>query len=128
LFYFIKLCNIAFIQQNIFYVEGSSSVTKLSTFMGGLSSRSNSNMVQMRRSTNKKGKQAPAPPKRTRYIIFFLIKHNHNSIYNKAMYLLWQLTIIVQFFSRFCLSRARPTKCRSEHYDAWWWHRSKWYW
>ncbi|XP_011143741.2 tyrosine-protein kinase Abl isoform X2 [Harpegnathos saltator] len=45
--------------------EGASSVTKLSTFMGGLSSRSNSNMVQMRRSTNKKGKQAPAPPKRT---------------------------------------------------------------
>ncbi|KAL0099895.1 hypothetical protein PUN28_019967 [Cardiocondyla obscurior] len=45
--------------------EGVSSVTKLSTFMGGLSSRSNSNMVQMRRSTNKKGKQAPAPPKRT---------------------------------------------------------------
>lgn len=62
---------------NIFYVEGASSVTKLSTFMGGLSSRSNSNMVQMRRSTNKKGKQAPAPPKRTRYIIFFFssIKH-----------------------------------------------------
>ncbi|KYM96644.1 Tyrosine-protein kinase Abl [Cyphomyrmex costatus] len=45
--------------------EGASSVTKLSTFMGGLSSRSNSSMVQMRRSTNKKGKQAPAPPKRT---------------------------------------------------------------
>ncbi|XP_019888758.1 tyrosine-protein kinase Abl isoform X2 [Ooceraea biroi] len=45
--------------------EGASAVTKLSTFMGGLSSRSNSNMVQMRRSTNKKGKQAPAPPKRT---------------------------------------------------------------
>ncbi|XP_011250863.1 tyrosine-protein kinase Abl isoform X5 [Camponotus floridanus] len=45
--------------------EGVGSVTKLSTFMGGLSSRSNSNMVQMRRSTNKKGKQAPAPPKRT---------------------------------------------------------------
>lgn len=35
--------------------------------MGGLSSKSNSNIVQMRRSTNKKGKQAPAPPKRTRY-------------------------------------------------------------
>ncbi|XP_029670440.1 tyrosine-protein kinase Abl isoform X3 [Formica exsecta] len=45
--------------------EGVGSVTKLSTFMGGLSSRSNSNIVQMRRSTNKKGKQAPAPPKRT---------------------------------------------------------------
>lgn len=44
--------------------------------MGGLSSRSNSNMVQMRRSTNKKGKQAPAPPKRTRYfsIAIFLFK------------------------------------------------------
>lgn len=46
--------------------EGASSVSKLSTFMGGLSSKANSNMVQMRRSTNKKGKQAPAPPKRTR--------------------------------------------------------------
>lgn len=54
-------------------LEGASSVTKLSTFMGGLSNRSNSNMVQMRRSTNKKGKQAPAPPKRTRYAIFSLI-------------------------------------------------------
>ncbi|XP_076632209.1 tyrosine-protein kinase Abl isoform X3 [Colletes latitarsis] len=42
-----------------------SSVTKLSTFTGGLSSKNNSNIVQMRRSTNKKGKQAPAPPKRT---------------------------------------------------------------
>ncbi|XP_033221945.1 tyrosine-protein kinase Abl isoform X2 [Belonocnema kinseyi] len=45
--------------------EGASSVSKLSTFMGGLSSKANSNLVQMRRSTNKKGKQAPAPPKRT---------------------------------------------------------------
>ncbi|XP_035738058.1 tyrosine-protein kinase Abl-like isoform X1 [Vespa mandarinia] len=45
--------------------DGASSVTKLSTFVGGLSSKSNSNIVQMRRSTNKKGKQAPAPPKRT---------------------------------------------------------------
>ncbi|CAD6239979.1 GSCOCG00002450001-RA-CDS [Cotesia congregata] len=40
-------------------------VTKLSTFMGGLTNKANSNMVQMRRSTNKRGKQAPAPPKRT---------------------------------------------------------------
>ncbi|XP_076379498.1 tyrosine-protein kinase Abl isoform X2 [Megalopta genalis] len=45
--------------------ETTSSVTKLSTFTGGLSSKNNSSMVQMRRSTNKKGKQAPAPPKRT---------------------------------------------------------------
>ncbi|KAJ8666899.1 hypothetical protein QAD02_008561 [Eretmocerus hayati] len=43
----------------------SSSVAKLSTFMGGHPSKGNNNMVQMRRSTNKKGKQAPAPPKRT---------------------------------------------------------------
>ncbi|XP_043461348.1 tyrosine-protein kinase Abl isoform X3 [Leptopilina heterotoma] len=45
--------------------QGASPVSKLSTFMGGLSSKGNSNSVQMRRSTNKKGKQAPAPPKRT---------------------------------------------------------------
>ncbi|KAK0082840.1 hypothetical protein PV325_009767 [Microctonus aethiopoides] len=50
--------------------SGSSGITtKLSTFMGGLSNKSggnsNSSIVQMRRSTNKKGKQAPAPPKRT---------------------------------------------------------------
>ncbi|XP_076752139.1 tyrosine-protein kinase Abl isoform X1 [Xylocopa sonorina] len=45
--------------------DATSSVTKLSTFTGGLSSKSNSSIVQMRRSTNKKGKQAPAPPKRT---------------------------------------------------------------
>lgn len=63
-------------------------MTKLSTFMGGLSSRSNSNMVQMRRSTNKKGKQAPAPPKRTRYIILPPPPHktyNHDLIFNKAV-------------------------------------------
>ncbi|XP_044767128.1 tyrosine-protein kinase Abl isoform X2 [Coccinella septempunctata] len=35
--------------------------TKLSTFTGG----SKNNLVQMRRTTNKKGKTAPAPPKRT---------------------------------------------------------------
>ncbi|XP_046605236.1 tyrosine-protein kinase Abl [Neodiprion virginianus] len=46
-------------------IQDNASVNKLSTFMGGLSSKSNSNIVQMRRSTNKKGKQAPAPPKRT---------------------------------------------------------------
>ncbi|XP_054005550.1 tyrosine-protein kinase Abl isoform X4 [Hylaeus anthracinus] len=45
--------------------DTTSSITKLSTFTGGLSSKNNSNIVQMRRSTNKKGKQAPAPPKRT---------------------------------------------------------------
>lgn len=59
----------------IFCVEGVGSVAKLSTFVGGLSSRSNSNMVQMRRSTNKKGKQAPAPPKRTRYNKVFLFTY-----------------------------------------------------
>lgn len=36
--------------------------TKLTTFMGGIKT----NMVQMRRPTNKRGKTAPAPPKRTR--------------------------------------------------------------
>ncbi|KAJ8967787.1 hypothetical protein NQ317_005564 [Molorchus minor] len=35
--------------------------TKLSTFTGG----SKNNLVQMRRTTNKRGKTAPAPPKRT---------------------------------------------------------------
>lgn len=45
--------------------DTTSSVTKLSTFTGGISSKNNSSIVQMRRSTNKKGKQAPAPPKRT---------------------------------------------------------------
>ncbi|XP_044587688.1 tyrosine-protein kinase Abl isoform X3 [Cotesia glomerata] len=45
--------------------DAGSNVTKLSTFMGGLTNKANSNMVQMRRSTNKRGKQAPAPPKRT---------------------------------------------------------------
>ncbi|KAL1517707.1 hypothetical protein ABEB36_001439 [Hypothenemus hampei] len=39
----------------------SSMATKLTTFTGG----SKSSMVQMRRTTNKKGKTAPAPPKRT---------------------------------------------------------------
>lgn len=38
--------------------------TKLSTF----SAASKNNLVQMRRTTNKKGKQAPAPPKRTRFV------------------------------------------------------------
>lgn len=37
-------------------------VTKLSTFTGG---SSKSSLVQMRRPTNRKGKTAPAPPKRT---------------------------------------------------------------
>lgn len=37
--------------------------------MGGLANKGNS-IVQMRRSTNKKGKQAPAPPKRTRFSSF----------------------------------------------------------
>ncbi|XP_011502462.1 PREDICTED: tyrosine-protein kinase Abl [Ceratosolen solmsi marchali] len=45
--------------------ETTSSIAKLSTFMGGFSNKGNSSIVQMRRSTNKKGKQAPAPPKRT---------------------------------------------------------------
>ncbi|XP_043794036.1 tyrosine-protein kinase Abl isoform X7 [Apis laboriosa] len=45
--------------------DTTSSITKLSTFTGGISSKNNSSIVQMRRSTNKKGKQAPAPPKRT---------------------------------------------------------------
>ncbi|KAK9882804.1 hypothetical protein WA026_023318 [Henosepilachna vigintioctopunctata] len=41
--------------------ESNTMTTKLSTFTGG----SKHNIVQMRRTTNKKGKTAPAPPKRT---------------------------------------------------------------
>ncbi|PSN33486.1 Tyrosine-protein kinase Abl [Blattella germanica] len=45
---------------------GDGAVSKLSTFTGGpILSTSKSNLVQMRRPTNRKGKQAPAPPKRT---------------------------------------------------------------
>lgn len=56
-----------------YILESTSSVTKLSTFMGGLANKGNSSMVQMRRSTNKKGKQAPAPPKRTRRVSFIFL-------------------------------------------------------
>ncbi|XP_049962448.1 tyrosine-protein kinase Abl isoform X1 [Schistocerca serialis cubense] len=42
-------------------------VSKLSTFSSGpVHASSKSNLVQLRRPTNRKGKQAPAPPKRTR--------------------------------------------------------------
>ncbi|XP_044272395.1 tyrosine-protein kinase Abl isoform X1 [Tribolium madens] len=41
--------------------DNMSVTSKLSTFTGG----SKNNLVQMRRTTNKRGKQAPAPPKRT---------------------------------------------------------------
>lgn len=43
--------------------------TKLTTFTSG-HQPSKSSIVQMRRTTNRRGKQAPAPPKRTRYILF----------------------------------------------------------
>ncbi|RZC33775.1 tyrosine-protein kinase Abl, partial [Asbolus verrucosus] len=43
-------------------VDNLSLTSKLSTFTGG---GSKNNLVQMRRTTNKRGKQAPAPPKRT---------------------------------------------------------------
>ncbi|KAF5271029.1 hypothetical protein FQR65_LT05379 [Abscondita terminalis] len=54
---------------NIHGLVGASDQTethssKLSTFTGGQSS-TKGGMVQMRRTTNKKGKQAPVPPKRT---------------------------------------------------------------
>lgn len=42
--------------------------SKLSTF-----SSTKSSSVQLRRTTNKKGKTAPAPPKRTRFVCFFLL-------------------------------------------------------
>lgn len=51
-------------------------------------------MVQMRRSTNKKGKQAPAPPKRTRYAIFLPLFVAMTTVY------LNDLRII----QRFCVS------------------------
>ncbi|XP_069686390.1 tyrosine-protein kinase Abl isoform X3 [Periplaneta americana] len=45
---------------------GDGAMSKLSTFTGGpVLSTSKSSLVQMRRPTNRKGKQAPAPPKRT---------------------------------------------------------------
>ncbi|XP_021917496.1 tyrosine-protein kinase Abl isoform X5 [Zootermopsis nevadensis] len=45
---------------------GDGAVSKLSTFTGGpVLSTTKSSLVQMRRPTNRKGKQAPAPPKRT---------------------------------------------------------------
>ncbi|XP_066992993.2 tyrosine-protein kinase Abl isoform X3 [Anabrus simplex] len=47
--------------------DGAGAVTKLSTFTGGPVLSSKSNIVQLRRPTNRKGKQAPAPPKRTRF-------------------------------------------------------------
>lgn len=42
-------------------------VTKLTTFSSG-HQPSKGNIVQLRRTTNRKGKQAPAPPKRTRFV------------------------------------------------------------
>lgn len=48
-------------------METSSIISKLTTFTGGGTS-GKGGMVQMRRPTNRKGKQAPAPPKRTRYV------------------------------------------------------------
>lgn len=51
-------------------LENQSTVGKLSTFTGGsLGGSGKNSLVQMRRPTNKKGKQAPAPPKRTRYVL-----------------------------------------------------------
>lgn len=50
----------------LIFLETGSTSTKLSTF----SSQGKGN-VQMRRTTNKQGKQAPAPPKRTRYRFYF---------------------------------------------------------
>lgn len=46
------------------FPETGSTTSKLSTFSTGGSAKGN---VQMRRTTNKRGKTAPAPPKRTRY-------------------------------------------------------------
>ncbi|GJQ88019.1 hypothetical protein Trydic_g12943 [Trypoxylus dichotomus] len=43
--------------------QNTSENIKLSTFTGGPTNKNN--IVQMRRTTNRKGKQAPAPPKRT---------------------------------------------------------------
>lgn len=42
---------------------------KLTTFTGAQSQSQSKGMVQMRRPTNRKGKQAPAPPKRTRFVL-----------------------------------------------------------
>ncbi|XP_045464391.1 tyrosine-protein kinase Abl isoform X7 [Harmonia axyridis] len=48
-------------QESSITEDNNTMTTKLSTFTGG----SKNNLVQMRRTTNKKGKTAPAPPKRT---------------------------------------------------------------
>ncbi|GLH07868.1 Tyrosine-protein kinase Src64B [Gryllus bimaculatus] len=45
--------------------DAGGAVNKLSTFTGGPALSSKSSLVQLRRPTNRKGKQAPAPPKRT---------------------------------------------------------------
>lgn len=56
-----------FIFHIIFLFSDQVVVNKLSTFTAPtLPTTSNKTMVQMRRTTNKRGKQAPAPPKRTR--------------------------------------------------------------
>lgn len=51
------------IKVDIIFTETGSANSKMSTFSSGCTK----NNVQMRRTTNKKGKTAPAPPKRTRY-------------------------------------------------------------
>lgn len=48
-------------------------IGKLSTFTGAPIASGKASLVQMRRPTNKRGKQAPAPPKRTRYHIILRI-------------------------------------------------------
>jgi len=56
-------------------MAAAESGSKLSTF--AVPSGNKGAMVQLRRTTNKRGKQAPAPPKRTRYL-FHLNKHKIN--------------------------------------------------
>lgn len=64
-----KLVSIVNITRYICWLSESGSTTpKLSTFSTGGSNKGGSN-VQMRRTTNRRGKTAPAPPKRTRYEI-----------------------------------------------------------
>lgn len=55
-----------------FCPESDSTASKLSTFSAGCAKAS----VQMRRTTNKKGKTAPAPPKRTRFVISYSFPPN----------------------------------------------------
>lgn len=62
--FFLSINNYNYFTNNIFFLEITTQVERnLSTFGGPVVKGS---LVQLRRPTNKRGKTAPAPPKRTR--------------------------------------------------------------